>query len=183
MFQLFSQILDWVCGFFTMALLARFLMQWTRAPFRNPVGEFVITLTDWVVRPTRRLIPSSYGLDLASLLLAWLTQAIFQSMFYVLGGWPGLAISGVVALLALIEVLRVGVYLLMGVVIVSALLSWVNPYAPLAPVLNIIARPFLRPLQNLIPLIGGVDLSPMVLLLIFQVLLRLLDSAYPLIFR
>lgn len=183
MMQLLSQILDWVCGFFTMALLARFLMQWTRAPFRNPIGEFVIALTDWAVKPARRLIPSAYGMDLPSLLLAWLTQVIFQSMFYVLGGMPELAISGAVALLALIEVLRVGVYLLMGVVIVSALLSWVNPYAPLAPVFNVMARPFLRPLQNLIPLIGGVDLSPMVLLLILQVLLRMLDSLHPLIFR
>jgi YggT family protein len=183
MFQLFAQILDWVCGFFTMALLARFLMQWTRAPFRNPIGEFVVALTDWAVRPARRLIPSSYGMDLASLLLAWLAQATFQGILFALGGIFDLTAIGALALLALIETLRVGVYLLMGVVIVSALLSWVNPYAPLAPVFNIIARPFLRPLQSLIPLIGGVDLSPMVLLLILQVLLRLLDSVHPLIFR
>ena len=173
--QLFYKILDWLSGFFTMALLARFLMQWARASFRNPLGTFVVAVTDWAVKPARRFIPSAFGLDLASLLLAWLTQAIFHGLVLVLGGADVTlpAIGGVV-LLALIGVVRVAIYLLMGVVIVSALLSWVNPYAPLAPLFNDLARPFLRPVQRLIPLIGGIDLSPMVLLLALQILLTVL---------
>ena len=86
------------------------------------------------------------------------------------------AAIGMMALLAAVAVLRLGVYLLMGAVIITALLSWINPYAPLAPVFDAISRPFLRPLQRLIPLIGGVDLSPLVLLFVLQILLSLLAS-------
>ncbi|MBI3524497.1 MAG: YggT family protein [Betaproteobacteria bacterium] len=175
--QLFYQILDWLSSFFTLALLSRFLMQWTRASFRNPLGTFVVAVTDWAVRPARRFIPGAFGLDLPSLLLAWLTQAIFHGLVLVLSGADAMpAAIGGVALLAMVGVARVMIYLLMGVVIVSALLSWVNPYAPLAPVFNDVARPFLRPVQRVIPLIGGIDLSPMVLLLALQILLSVLAT-------
>jgi len=120
------------------------------------------------------------GLDLPSLLLAWLTQAMYVGLVVGLSGKIGMAGAfvpatfGLVALLSAIEVFRLAIYLVMGVVIVSALLSWVNPYAPLAPVFNAVAAPFLRPLQRLIPLLGGVDLSPLALLLALQLLLGLL---------
>lgn len=178
--QLLLQVLDWVFGFITMALLARLLMQWARAPFRNPLGQFVIAVTDWAVIPARRFIPSAFGLDLASLALAWLVQAIFQGLLLVLTAsslatlMPTSIVT--VVLLALVAMLRIGLYLLTGVVIVSALLSWINPHAPLAPLFNIITRPFLNPLQRIIPPVGGVDLSPMVLLLILQILLTVLAS-------
>ncbi len=175
--QLLYQILDWLFGFFTMALLARFFMQWTRASFRNPLGTFVVAVTDWAVKPARRFIPSAFGFDLPSLLLAWLTQAIFHGLVFVLGGAAAMpAAIGGVALLALVGVARVALYLLMGVVIVSALLSWINPHAPLAPIINAVARPFLRPVQRLIPLVGGVDLSPVVVLLVLQILLTVLAT-------
>lgn len=178
--QLLFQILDWVFDFFTMALLGRVLMQWARAPFRNPLGQFVIAVTDWAVIPTRRLIPSAFGLDLASLALAWLAQAMYQGLLLgVAAGAAGaLAATGFVSviLLSLLTVLRLGIYLIMGVVIVGALFSWLNPFAPLAPLFNILSRPFLAPLQRFIPPLGGVDLSPLVLLLILQVLLTLLAS-------
>jgi len=177
--QLFYQILDWIFGFLTLALLARCLMQWARAPFRNPLGEFIFAVTDWAVKPARRFIPSAFGLDLPSLLLAWLTQAILHGLLMLLGGsaisMP--ATIGWLALLAVIAVVRVALYLLTGVIIISALLSWINPYAPLAPIFNAIAGPFLRPFQRLIPLIGGVDLSPMALLLVLQILLTVLATA------
>ncbi|MDD5175953.1 MAG: YggT family protein [Sterolibacterium sp.] len=180
--QLLYQIFDWLFGFFTLALLARFLMQWARAPFRNPLGQFIIAITDWAVKPARRLIPGAFGWDLPSLLLAWLTQVIFHGLVFSLGGSvhlePGLMPTAIgwLALLAVFEVLHVALYLLTGVVIIAALLSWINPYAPLAPLFNVIARPFLSPIQRLIPPIGGVDLSPMVLLLALQILLNVLAS-------
>ncbi|MFA7268776.1 MAG: YggT family protein [Sterolibacterium sp.] len=180
--QLMYQILDWLFGFLTMALLARFLMQWTRAPFRNPLGQFVVALTDWAVRPVRRLIPSAFGWDLPSLLLAWLVQLVFHGLVFTLGGTAHMdsgsmpAALAWLALLAVVEVARMALYLLTGVVIIAALLSWINPYAPIAPIFNAITRPFLSPIQRVIPSIGGVDLSPMVLLLVLQLLLGVLAT-------
>ena len=176
--QLFYQILDWIFGFLTLALLARCLMQWARAPFRNPLGEFIFAVTDWAVKPTRRVIPSAFGVDLPSLVLAWLTQAALHGLLMLLNGSLSLMPTsiGLIGLVALIAVLRIALYLLTGVVIVSAPLSWINPHAPLAPIFNAIAGPFLRPFQRLIPLIGGVDLSPMALLLVLQILLTVLAA-------
>jgi len=79
--------------------------------------------------------------------------------------------AGVLAGLALVDLLRFSVYLLVFAVIVQVVLSWVNPYSPVAPVFNAMTRPFMRPLRRIVPPIGNVDLSPLVLLLILQVLL------------
>ena len=178
--QLFYQIIDWLFSFFTLALIARFALQWSRAPFRNPLGQFIVAVTDWAVAPMRRVIPSAFGLDLSTLFLAWLAQAMFHGLVYGLFV-PAAAVtlSAVLslALLALLATAHLAIYLLIAAVIVSALLSWINPYAPLAPVFDAISRPLLRPLQRVIPPIGGLDLSPLALLLILQLLLSVLASA------
>jgi YggT family protein len=177
--QILIFVLDAVCGFLTMALLARFAMQWARAPFRNPLGQFVVAITDWMVRPLRRVIPGLFGLDMPSLLLAWLWQVVNQGIVLGLSGVL-LAVSPaptlVVALLALLEVAKSGLYLAIGAVIVSAVLSWVNPYAPMADVFNALSRPLLRPFRRIIPPVGGVDLSPLALLLLLQIGLFVIAS-------
>lgn len=167
-------ILDSVCGFLTLALLVRFALQWARAPFRNPLGQFIIAVTDWMVRPLRRVIPGLFGLDLASLLLAWFWQVVYQGIALGLSGVllaVSLAPTLVVALLALLEVAKISLYLVMGAVLVAAVFSWVNPYAPLADVFNTLTRPLLRPFRRFIPPVGGVDLSPLALLLVLQIAL------------
>lgn len=178
--QLIFQILGWVFDFFTIALLARVLMQWARAPFRNPLGQFIIAVTDWAVIPARRVLPAATNIDLPSLLLAWLAQALLQGLLLglTLASTDALAPTGflTVLLLSFLAVARSFLYLLIGVVLISALFSWVNPAAPLAPLFNLLSRPFLAPLQRFIPPIGGVDLSPMALLLILQVLLGVLAA-------
>lgn len=163
--QILNFILQSVAGFFTFALLARFAMQWARAPFRNPIGQFVVTVTDWMVRPARRVIPTAWGHDLPSLVLAWLMQAIYLSIVYGISGYFNAEPShiAVIALIAVIETARVACNLAIGVVIISALLSWVNPHAPIAPVINAVAAPLLLPFQRVIPLVGGIDLSPIAL--------------------
>lgn len=171
-------LLDTICGFFSFALLARFLMQWTRAPFRNSLGNFVIAVTDWMLRPLRRLIPGLFGLDAASLLLAWLWQVVYLGVALGASG-AILAVAPAptftVALLAILETVKIGFHLMIGAVLISAILSWVNPYAPLADVFNAVSRPLLRPFQRLIPLLGGVDLSPLALILLLQVSLSVLE--------
>lgn len=168
-------VLETVLGFFSLVLLARFCMQWARVSFRNQVGQFVVALTDWIVVPTRRLIPGLLGLDLASLIMAWLTQTLLVLAELWLRGFSfgQAAAVGVLVILAigLTETVKVMIWLLIGVVIVAAVLSWVSPYSALAPLFNAMARPFLRPFQRIVPPIANVDLSPLVLLLVLQIVL------------
>ncbi len=167
--QIVLLIAGTVFGFITLVLLARFFMQWGRVSFRNPIGHFVITVTDWIVMPTRRVIPGLFGLDMASLLLAWIAQMLYALIEIGLG----LPVSTLLAvpLLGLIDLVRMATYLIFGVVLVSVVLSWVGARTPAAYVFDELARPFLAPFRRLIPPLGGIDLSPLVLLLILQIVL------------
>jgi YggT family protein len=166
-----------VCSLFVVALLLRFYLQWARAPYRNPLTEFLHALTDFMVRPVRRIVPGLWGLDLATLLLAWLIQ--FLELVLVLqiqgrdfGPAPGATLA-VMALLAPVLLLKIGLYIVMVAIIVQVVLSWVNPHSPVMPVLNSLSRPFLRVFQRRIPPIGNVDLSPLFALVVIQRLLIL----------
>ena len=170
---MFAQIgvflVDAVASFFVFVLLARFHFQWLRVPFRNPIGEFVLATTSFMVLPVRRVIPGLAGLDLATLLLAWLVQG---TSLWIQMEIVGADVSAVaLAAIAAVDLLRYSVYILVFAVIVQAVLSWVNPYTPVAPAFDTITRPFLRPLRRFIPPLGGVDLTPLILLVILQVLL------------
>lgn len=173
--QIGAYLVDTLFGFFVLMLLARFHFQWLRVPFRNPVGEFVLATTSWMVMPVRRFIPSLAGLDTASLLLAWVVQAL---CLWALASMKGidpapLELIGIAAL----DLLRYSLYILVFAVIVQAVFSWINPYAPMAPVFNAMTAPFLRPLRRFIPPVGGIDLTPLVLLVIVQILLIILANA------
>ncbi|HEU4351883.1 MAG TPA: YggT family protein [Burkholderiales bacterium] len=170
---MFTQIgvflVDAVASFFVFMLLARFHFQWLRVPFRNPVGEFVLATTNWMVVPARRAIPGLAGLDFASLLLAWVVQGLgLWLQAAILGVEPGF---GMLAAVALVDLMRYSLYILVFAVIVQAVLSWVNPYTPLAPAFDTITRPFLRPLRRYVPPVGNVDLTPLILLVILYVAL------------
>ena len=170
-------IIDAVTGFFTAILLARFYMQWARVSFRNQLGQFVIQLTDWVVVPARRVVPSAGGLDLATLVVAWLLQALLAWVIFALRGQAAMLGFSVFAAslgIGFFEVLRLSVWFLIVVVLVGAVMSWVAPYHPIAGVLNSISRPFLRPFQRIVPTVANIDLSPLVLLLVLQIVLYLL---------
>jgi YggT family protein len=171
-------LLESLGALFVLALLLRFHMQWLRAPFRNPVGQAVMALTDFVVKPLRRVLPAWGGLDWASLAPAWLLQWLLLLALLWLRGFPllvaGAAILPGVALWALVRLLALSLYLLMGVIFVQAILSWVNPYSPLASVLNALSAPFLGPLRRFLPPLGGsLDLSPLIALIVLQLCLML----------
>jgi len=173
--QILRFLLDTVLGFFVFVLLARFLLQLLRASFRNPLGQFVTALTNWLVLPARRIVPGLFGLDLASLLLAWLIEALLLYLQYLLRGGAipdaSAAAMGIFFSHALFELARFSIYFVIGILIVQAVISWVNPYAPLAPLFNTLANPFLRPFRRFIPPIGNVDLSPLAALVAAQLLL------------
>jgi YggT family protein len=162
-------LVDAVFGFFVFMLLARFHFQWLRVPFRNPVGEFVLATTSWMVMPARRVIPGLAGLDLATLILAWLVQmASLWIQHAILDATPALI---PLVLTALVDLVRYSLYILIFAVVVQAILSWVNPYTPVGPAFDAITRPFLRPLRRFVPPLGNVDVTPLILILGLYVLL------------
>ncbi len=164
-------------GLLTFALLLRFYMQWVRAPYRNPLADFGSALTDVMVRRARRVIPGLWGLDLPTLLLAWLMQflellTIMQVRGHRFGAEIGIAVIGMAAFAA-VAVLKMLIYIALGATLLQALLSWINPGSPVAPLLVAMTRPFLRLFRRHIPPVGNVDLSPLFLLVVCQLLLML----------
>jgi YggT family protein len=171
-------LLRTVAGFFTFLLLARFLMQWARASFHNPLGQFVIALTNWLVLPLRRVVPPLRGLDLASVVGAFLLQCLLVVALVLLTAGPATLLRGWlgVLLFAAQGFAISAIYLLFFVVIVDAVLSWVNPHAPMALPIRQLAAPILAPVRRFLPPISGFDLSPLVVLVVLQMLLMLLQQ-------
>lgn len=157
------------------ALFLRFWMQWVRVPFHNPFAQFILKVTDFVVRPLRRMVPGFFGLDWASLIPFYVAELLSVLGSHWLLDYPfmaaGIEVLPAFALLALAASVRLALYLLMGFVLLQAILSWVNPFSPHAPLVYALARPVLKPFQKLVPPIGGVDLTPMVALIVVQLLL------------
>jgi YggT family protein len=183
-------VLDTAFGLITYAFLLRFAMQWLRAPFRNPLGQAVMALTDWAVKPARKAIPGYRGLDFSTLVLAWVSQFTWLcTMALVLGGgtFDG-STWATFALLACVDILKALVWLLIIVVIVQAILSWVAPDGPLSGTLNAMTFRFLAPIRRVIPPLGGsLDLSPLILIVVLQLILMLpirwLEGAVLMVFR
>jgi YggT family protein len=160
------------------AVLLRFFAQMVRVPLRaragNPIADFVMALTDWIVLPLRRVLPSVGRLDLSTLMLAWFAATILALAILALRDsanistpffWPALIFYG------LVEIIKLSIYLFIGLMIIQAILSWVSPYHPLRTFFDALTRFLLKPFQRVIPLIGGVDLSPLFVIILLQVLL------------
>jgi len=169
-------LLDTVLGLFSLALLLRFYVQWSRIPYYHPVARFLVTVTDFIVRPTRRMIPSWRGLDLSTLVLAWLVQFIMLVGINLLAG-SGTSVSMFAfSLLALVKLGSMTLNILFIMIIVQAIMSWINPYSPLAPVLESFTGPVLEPLRRFIPPIANFDLSPLFALILLQVLMMVVEN-------
>lgn len=167
-------LLDAVIGFFTLVLLLRFFMQVFRVSFRNQLGAFVVQLTNGVVLPLRKVLPGLFGLDLASLLLAYLLQVLLVFAVYLLRGGPEVMFGALILPIlggALLATLRLCIYLLIGALLVQAILSWVNPYSPLAGPLDQVTRPFTAPIRRVVPPIAGIDLSSLIAIVLAQFVL------------
>lgn len=173
--QAFLFLIDSIAGFLSGVLLLRFLMQAFRVSFSNPLGVFVVQLSQWLVVPLRRVLPSAWGFDLASLVPAWLLQVLLLVVVIGVRGSPLLAAPemwiGMVFGQAVLAILRLGVYLMIGALVLQAVLSWINPYSPFARPVSQFTHPLLGPLQRVIPPLGTIDLSPLVAILLLQMLL------------
>jgi YggT family protein len=169
-------LLETIGALLGVTLLLRAYMNWVGMPNRNPLAQFAIALTDWLVRPLRRVIPPAGRWDTASLVAAYLVAVLMMALTFLLIGasvstWP----LGSLLMTALLQVLRWCLYMVFFLTLVHVVFSWVNPYAPVAPAVAMLVRPFLAPFQRILPPIGGFDLSPLVLLVVVNILLLVLS--------
>ncbi|MXS82144.1 YggT family protein [Nitrosomonas oligotropha] len=173
--QILIFLVDTILGLFSLALLLRFYFQLLRVPFYNSVSQFLIAVTDFIVRPARRFIPGWAGIDLSTLVLAWLLECIIIASMYMVQGYDfeiNIVTSlGVMGLLGIVEIIKTTLYIVLMMIIMQAVLSWVNPHSPLAPLLDSFTRPFLAVFRKRIPPVANVDLSPLFVLILIQVLL------------
>jgi YggT family protein len=154
-------------------LLLRFWMQVIRVRPPASVAQFTFTLTDWLVRPLRRVLPGVGGYDWASLIGAFLIVLLASCVLLLAG-----ATAQGVLLYALFRFLNWIIYGFMGLLIIEVIFSWINPHAPLAPFVHALNDPLLRPLRRMIPPVGGLDLSVLVALILLQIVKYLLGQAF-----
>lgn len=169
-------VLNAIFDLFVLAALLRFWMQAFRAPVFNPIGQFAIALTDWGVKPLRRVIPGAFKLDWASMFLALALEFVLEVLTLLLLGGSlseNPAVLSVLLFAAFVKLVRYSIYVFMGALIIMVVLSWVGPRHPVMPFFDALTRPFMRPARRVIPSVGGVDLSPLFVFLFFQLLLML----------
>ncbi|MEW8028985.1 MAG: YggT family protein [Candidatus Thiodiazotropha sp.] len=160
-------------GLYILAVMLRFLLQLVRADFYNPISQFLVKVTNPPLKIFRRIIPGFGGIDLPSLILAWLLKAIELFLIITIAGTSiNLIAPFVWAIPELLELL-INIYLF-GILI-QVILSWVNPgsYNPATALLYSLTGPLMRPAQKILPPMGGIDLSPM-LVMIGLILLKML---------
>jgi YggT family protein len=182
--QVLLFLVDTVFFVLLAVVLVRAWLNAERISMAGQPGQFIMALTDWLVMPLRRSMPrgwQSSRWDSASILAALLLALVHAGLLLALGHWmsaglggaSGVALVGVLPLLALKLLLRTALQGLLVLVLAYAILSWVQPQAYASAWLHRLVAPLLRPFQRVIPLVGGVDLSALALVVLLQIGLML----------
>ncbi|SMS12463.1 YggT family protein [Pseudomonas viridiflava] len=152
-------------------ILLRFVLQLVRANFYNPLSQFIVKATQPLLKPLRRIIPSIFGLDMSSLVLAIIVQMILMALTLLLiigtTGDPLLLL-----LWSIISVTALFLKIFFFALIISVILSWVAPGSnnPGAELVNQICEPALAPFRRIVPNLGGLDISPILAFLVLKLL-------------
>jgi len=167
-------LIETLMGFVLYIVLLRFWMQWVRANFRNPIGQFLISVSNPVVIPLRKVLPSIGAIDTATVLFAYLLAMIKTVILIKLIGlsptWLG------ILLYSLGEVIKASIYLFIVAIFVQIIASLINPhsYHPVVEIARSISEPLMAPARRLIPAIGGIDFSPIAVFIFLNLSLQLI---------
>ena len=178
--QAASFLVQTLCNLLILAFMLRFYMNLTATSFRHPFAHFITSITNFAVRPLRRTLPGFKKIDLASLLPAFLLSILLESISALLNGMTLLHLInawGGILLLSSVNLLQTLIHILMGVVIIQAILSWIAPYNPAQSMLDSLSWPVMRYARRILPTFGGVDLSPLLVLIFCQLILIVPISA------
>jgi len=172
----FAQLLDILVGLYITIVLLRFFLQYFRADFYNPLSQFVVKATDPFVKPLRKIIPGFGGIDVSSLVLAYIVILIKLILLHVLAGQLGFNFIYVL-LLSVVDLLQSILRLFMFLILIRVILSWVSPagHNPILAVIGQISEPVIAKFRSLLPPVSGFDFSPMLALLLIFFLQSSLD--------
>ena len=155
-------------GVYIFIVMVRLLLQWARADFYNPLSQFIVRATQPVLAPMRTALPSVGGIDLACVVLLVVLQL---GELWLVTGLLGHRVA-VIALLVLsvAEIVQLAIYVFLFSILIQVIMSWINPgsYNPLIGVLHSLNEPLLGPARRIVPPIGGLDLSPIVVMVALQ---------------
>lgn len=168
-----SFTIETILGFYLIITVLRFLFQLFRVDFRNPISRLVIKATNPPLKILHRFIPGLFGIDLATIVLIVLTGFVKTMLLLMVSGYstnPGAAF-----ILSLAESISTLTWALIIIILASAILSWVAPMSghPAARLVYSMSTPVLKPFRKLIPSIQGIDLTPVLALLMLNLVLRL----------
>ncbi len=168
-------IVDTLLSLALFVVLARLLLQWARADFRNPIAQAVVRLTNPLILPLRRVLPPIGKIDTASVVAVVLVATIKVAIIFALTGYGAAGPELWVRTIA-VELVQALLRTYFYAILLYALLSLIAPggYSPLQSVLGSICEPVLRPFRRLIPPIAGIDLSPLWAVIAIQAILLLL---------
>ena len=161
-------LIDTVASLYILAVMLRFLLQWTQADFYNPVSQFLVKITHPALRVMRRFIPSMGRIDTASLVLALVLQIIANLTILAL---KGVSINVVaLAVLSLTDLLKMLLDIFVYAIFAGAIISWFAPgtYSGASSLLYSLTEPLLSVCRRIVPDLGGIDLSPLVALVLLQ---------------
>jgi YggT family protein len=155
---------------YLLVVLLRFILQLVRANFYNPLCQFAVKATQPLLKPLRRVIPSMFGLDMSSLVLALIVQMVLFAVILLLSGYSVDVLF--LAPWALIGIFALFLKILFWAMIISVILSWVAPgsHNPGAELVQQITEPVLAPFRRIIPNLGGLDISPIFAFIVLQLL-------------
>ena len=168
-----SFLIDTIIGLYMLAVMLRFLLQWVRADFYNPISQFLVTVTNPPLIFLRKFIPGLFGIDLASLLLLVALAIVKIYLIFAISGITP-HYSGAL-LLAIGEVIQLGIYVFIFSMLIRVILSWIQPgaYNPVLGLINRLTEPLMAPARRIIPPFGGLDLSPMLVFIFLYLTLML----------
>ena len=162
-------LLSTALDLYIVAVILRFLLQWIRADFYNPISQFLVKATNPPLIPLRRILPGLGGIDLAALILILILAIIELFLIFLLKGVTPTPIFLIAQAIAKIIELFLSLYFF--TILIQVALSWINPntYNPTSMLLHQLNEPLLRPLRRLLPQMGGFDLSPLIAIVLIQV--------------
>jgi YggT family protein len=168
-------LIDTLFDAYIFILLVRIILAFVRADYFNPMTQFFIKLTQPIVGPLRRMLPNYKNFELSSVFLVLVLEAIkFILLAMLIKNFPNL---GGILILSVADALRSLLNIFFYAILLQAIMSWLQQgYSPAGELLNRITMPIMRPFQRLIPTIGGIDITPIPVMIILRLLIIVLVS-------